>query len=111
VARILLADDDEGNRVTLAALLEDEGHLVDVAGSFAEASRALATESYDVALLDQHLGDGLGSDLLPLARARLARVVFLSGSAEIEGLGPVFLKGRPFGELLTLLGAAVARDR
>jgi DNA-binding response OmpR family regulator len=110
VARILLADDDEGNRITLAALLEDEGHHVDLAGSFAEASQALASRGYDVALLDQYLGDGLGSDLLPLAQARSARVVFLSGSTELEGLGPVFLKGRPFRELLSLLGACIDDD-
>jgi len=33
----MLIDDDEGNRVTLSALLEDEGYVVDLAASFSEA--------------------------------------------------------------------------
>jgi CheY-like chemotaxis protein len=38
MTRLSLVDDDESNRLTLSALLEDEGFQVDVAASFVEAS-------------------------------------------------------------------------
>jgi len=79
-----LVDDDEGNRVTLAALLEDEGFEVDVAASFTEAKSLLegAPPSYLAILLDHALGDGYGSDLVPVIRRALptSKVVAMSGS-------------------------------
>ena len=71
-ASILLVDDDESVRITLAALLEGEGFTVDAAESYAGALACLASEAarYDLVLLDQHLGDGEGSALLPQVRAR-----------------------------------------
>ncbi len=81
-ARVLLVDDDESVRITLAALLEDEGFSVELAGSSAEArSRISEGSRYDLVLLDQNLGDGLGIDLVPRLRAEvpMARIVLLSG--------------------------------
>ena len=84
MTRLLLVDDDEGNRVTLAALLEDEGFEVDVAASFAEAKGVLegAPPSYVAILLDHSLGDGYGTDLVPVIRVALpaSKVVAMSGS-------------------------------
>ncbi len=88
--RLLLVDDDEGNRDTLSALLEDEGFTVDVALSFADAARVLqgASERYDAVLLDHSLGDGYGCDLVPLVRRHLpkARVVAMSASSVADRL-------------------------
>ncbi|WP_437998299.1 response regulator [Sorangium sp. So ce185] len=109
---VLLVDDDASSRMVLATLLEDEGFQVDLAGSFAEAGRMLAAEgaAYDLALLDQNLGDGLGTDLLPALRARLpaAKAVLLSGiGADDLGGAPapdaVLAKGIGFPELLERL--------
>lgn len=88
--RVLLVEDDDANRLTMAALLEDEGFAVDEAASFAEAKLKIATAGapYDVILLDRNLGDGFGPDLAPDARARMPRVrlVALSGhDAVTEG--------------------------
>ncbi|WP_437957851.1 response regulator [Sorangium sp. So ce119] len=108
-AAVLLVDDDEASRVVLAALLEDEGFQVDVAGSFSEAGRMLAAEGarYDLALLDQHLGDGRGADLIGPLRARLprARAVLLSGTGGHDLGGArapdaALSKGLAFPELL-----------
>ena len=81
---LLLVDDDEGNRLTLAALLEDEGFLVDVACSFAQAKGVLdgAPPSYAAILLDHSLGDGYGTELVPVIHRVLprAKVVAMSGS-------------------------------
>ncbi|WP_437675689.1 response regulator [Sorangium sp. So ce131] len=109
---VLLVDDDESSRFVLAALLEDEGFQVDVAGSFAAAGEALAAGGarYDLVLLDQNLGDGRGTDLLPAVRARLpgARVALLSGSGgeDLDGAPPpdvVLAKGIDFPALLDAL--------
>jgi two-component system, response regulator RegA len=110
MTRILLVDDDESNRLTLSALLEDEGFEVREATSFAEACEVLSgPSSFAIVLTDQNLGDGLGSDLMPVVRARLprAKVVLMSGSAGDallrEPSDGCFTKGDDFVELLALL--------
>lgn len=83
---VLLIDDDESNRDVLSALLEDYGYEVDVAASFRRAREKIGADSaaYGIVLLDQHLGDGLGSDLIPSIRSRLpgVKVILISGSIE-----------------------------
>jgi CheY-like chemotaxis protein len=88
--RLLLVDDDESNRVTLSALLEDDGFAVDLACSFAEASATLggSPPPYDAILLDHSLGDGYGSELIPLIRRVLpkTKVFAMSASAGAGGM-------------------------
>lgn len=112
---VLLVDDDESNRITLSALLEDEGFAVDVAASCAEARRRFEAGRYDLVILDQRLGDGTGSDLLPEVRARLpgARVVAVSGSAGDApavraGFDARLDKGTSFPEVARALHAVLA---
>lgn len=84
MSHLLLVDDDDSNRLTLSTLLEDDGFTVDVASSFAEAKRLFEgnAPAYDAVLLDHSLGDGYGSDLIPLIRRALphTKVVAMSGS-------------------------------
>ncbi|HKO46107.1 MAG TPA: response regulator [Polyangiaceae bacterium] len=84
MTRLLLVDDDDSNRLTLSALLEDEGWLVDGVASFSEAKSMLEASppAYAAVLLDHSLGDGFGSDLIPLIRRSLpsSKVVAMSGS-------------------------------
>jgi two-component system, response regulator RegA len=109
--KLLLAEDNDSNRLTTCALLEDEGFEVDCAASFAEAKALLSNDepTYQVALLDEHLGDGLGSELARALRARGARVriVLLSGSADPITTSSTFdatvTKGGKFGELVALI--------
>ncbi len=90
MSHVLLIDDDESNRLTLSALLEDEGFEVDVACSFAEAKRVLdgAPPCYAAILLDHTLGDGYGTELMPTIRRVLpqAKVVAMSGSVGADHL-------------------------
>ncbi len=85
---LLLVDDDEANRLTLSTLLEDDGFSVDLAVSFADATRILEhpAHTYDAVLLDHALGDGYGSDLVPLIRRSLprAKIVAMSASAHAD---------------------------
>ena len=105
---VLLVDDSESSRVVLALLLEDEGFQVEVAGSFKEAKATLSRGgAWDLVVLDQQLGDGRGSDLLPLLRERApgARAVLVSGSTEDPalsraGFDAVIGKATPFPEML-----------
>jgi CheY-like chemotaxis protein len=61
-ATILLVDDDEVLRQTLAAILQQHGYDVTTAGSVPEALKLITAGSYDVLLSDLHMpgrGDGL----------------------------------------------------
>jgi CheY-like chemotaxis protein len=61
-ATILLVDDDEVLRQTLAAVLQQYGYDVTTAGSVPEALKLITAGSYDVLLSDLHMpgrGDGL----------------------------------------------------
>jgi two-component system response regulator RegA len=116
--KILLVDDDESQRLTLGALFEDEGFVVDVAASFAEGMALLLAGAvhYDLVVLDQHLGDGLGSSLVPLVRARLPRaaVALVSGSVSDQErtdvqVDTVIAKGTAFPDLLEMVRAVLAR--
>lgn len=97
--RVLLVDDDDANRITLSALLEDAGLAVREAATLDEAREAIDEEQACVLVLaDYHLDDGLGVELLPLVRARLpgARFVVVSGDADadrIVGIDGVLRKG------------------
>ncbi|MDX5333706.1 MAG: sigma-54 dependent transcriptional regulator [Gammaproteobacteria bacterium] len=62
--RILVIDDEEIIRMSLARLLGREGYAVDTAGSLEEARAALAARSYALALCDLRLPDGEGTGLL-----------------------------------------------
>ncbi len=113
--RVLLADDDDANALTFAALLEDCGFAVEAVGSFADARRRIDVSGarYDVVLVDYHLQDGLGTDLVEAVRARhpSAKVILMSGSIggqtfdhEADGYFP---KGEDFADLLALIERAL----
>lgn len=119
--RVLLVDDSSSNRLVLGSLLEDEGMEVAFAESCAEARGLLAAASadaYDVVLLDLHLGDGLGTELVRTMRERIprAKIVMISGSsAEGElpdgaGLDATIEKGGDFSDLVALMNRVVAGD-
>jgi CheY-like chemotaxis protein len=60
--RILLVDDDEALRHTLATVLQHHGYKVTTAASVTEALKLITAGSYDVLLSDLHMpgkGDGL----------------------------------------------------
>lgn len=61
-ARILVVDDDNAFRLSTAALLRKDGHLVDAVGDGQQAVTALRAEQYDLMLLDLRMPgiDGLG---------------------------------------------------
>jgi DNA-binding NtrC family response regulator len=61
---LLVLDDEALWRRRLVAYLERAGADVTAVGDLASARRAFESGSFDLALLDVHLPDGLGTDLL-----------------------------------------------
>jgi len=62
IARVLVVDDNEAIRISLAAILEQHGFEVTCAGDVTEALKFISSEKYDVLLSDLHMpgaGDGL----------------------------------------------------
>ncbi len=106
MARVLLIDDDEANRLTLGALLDDAGHDVIEADALASARAALGDGSrFDLVVTDVNLEDGLGTDLLPMIRETQpgAGVLVISGGTQSQppALADAFVsKGTSPSELL-----------
>jgi DNA-binding NarL/FixJ family response regulator len=63
-ARILLADDEDTFRSSVAVLLGREGYVCDVAGSAEEAAALLTRESYDLLITDLRMPGNLDLELL-----------------------------------------------
>jgi CheY-like chemotaxis protein len=83
----LVVEDDRANRLGLVRLLRCSGHQVESASTIAEAMEKLnATPS--TILLDLHLPDGNGAQVLERVRARklAAKVCVLTGSASGDAL-------------------------
>jgi DNA-binding NtrC family response regulator len=71
--RILVVDDDKTIRTTMKTILEDEGYIVDLAGTGKEAIQKTCEQTYNVALLDIRLPDMEGIDLLKLLKDGVPR--------------------------------------
>lgn len=114
--RVLLVDDSDAVRITMGAIFEMMGHEVLLAETVAEARQLQGEGVYDVAVLDVHVGDDLGTDLIPELRVLQPRAVIamLSGnpSAEaIDGADFVLAKGEDPEAIVKRLEQAVAARR
>jgi DNA-binding response OmpR family regulator len=86
-ARILVVDDEETIRLTLARLLQRRGYTVTVAASGTEARALIEQQAFDLLLLDLVMPGLSGLDVAALARTiqPTAAILILTGSSEIEG--------------------------
>ena len=73
-ARIIVIDDDESIRKTLATILEDEGYSVDTAETGKEAILMTNADFYNVALIDVRLLDMDGTELLVRIKETVPRM-------------------------------------
>ena len=109
MTKLLLCDDDESNRLTTSALLEEEGYVVELAGSYAEGHAKLTAPgaNYGLLIFDYELGDGFGSALASVARSSCpgARVLLLTGADDVDSssVDAVVQKGRGFEALLAVI--------
>lgn len=74
-ARILVVDDDEGIRKTLATILEDQGYVVDTAENGKEAIEKSNIKFYNLALIDIRLPDMEGTKLLASMKETTPKMV------------------------------------
>ncbi len=82
--RLFIVDDDEALRQTLASRFKRQGMTVSTAASVAEA--LAKDQSFDVALLDLHLPDGTGVELLSQLKSRQPEIeaLMLTGHGSVE---------------------------
>ncbi len=113
--RVLLVDDAFAARITLGALLEDAGYQVAEAESVAEGRLKIGVGQYDLAIVDLHLTDGLGSELIPdlLRDQPQAVIVMLSGDdpQPISGVAMFLTKAAAPDDMLRQLQSALGRTR
>ncbi len=76
---VLVVDDEPGVRDVLAGILQDNGYVVDVAATLAEAKKLLGECRYSVVLADWRLPDGDGSVVANLATAAGSHAFVMSG--------------------------------
>jgi len=74
---ILLIDDEENLRRTLAMILAREGYQVDTAATIKEARERVETSTYNLIFLDLKLPDANGLSLLPELRKRFPNMPVL----------------------------------
>ena len=85
-ARILVVDDEAGIRQTLRSILEDEGHSVTAAADAVSGRALMASDGFDLVLLDVWLPDGDGLEILEELREADFRtpVIVISGHGNID---------------------------
>ncbi|HEX7193020.1 MAG TPA: sigma-54 dependent transcriptional regulator [Thermoanaerobaculia bacterium] len=85
MAKILIVDDEQSIRTTLANILEDEGHRTVLCESGEEAIAQFAREEYDLAILDLWLPGIDGMSVLERMRSNGAPpVIVISGHANVD---------------------------
>jgi len=85
-ATVLVVEDDPSLRLLCRVNLELEHHCVLEADTLARAREVLVSEPIDVVLLDLHVGDEHGFELLPYIREVRpdAAICLLSGTSESD---------------------------
>jgi DNA-binding NtrC family response regulator len=112
---VLVVDDEASIRLLCRVNLELDGHEVLEASTVAEARARLEETPIDVVLLDLHLGDETGYDLIAECAARSPRVpvAVVTGStdpssAERAGAHAVLSKPFAIDELAATVAALAA---
>jgi DNA-binding NtrC family response regulator len=84
--RIIVVDDEEGIRNSLATILKDEGYTVDVAKNGSEAIEKAKVAFYNVALIDIRLPDMEGTEILLRMRDTVPKIrkIILTGYPSVH---------------------------
>ncbi len=94
--RILVVDDDDNLRDLLAAILSQEGRVVDTASNGIDALALLNQNHYDLILSDRNMpgldGPSLYGSLRTIAPPAIPRVIFMTGNVG-GGEYAAFLRG------------------
>jgi CheY-like chemotaxis protein len=97
--RVLVIDDDHDVRALICRALARHGYQVDDAASVAQA-RTMSPHGYDVLLVDAHLGDGRGTELIDALLAEdpdiAGRCLVVTGGGSGSVPSGVAFLGKPF---------------
>jgi DNA-binding NtrC family response regulator len=120
-ARIIIVDDDEGIRETLAAILQEEGYRVDTAESGKEAIEKTNAKFYDLALIDIRLPDIEGIDLLKEIKETVPKIrkIIITGYPTLQnaieavnrGADAYVLKPFDMGKVLRIIKIELEKQR
>ncbi len=121
--QVLVADDNATNQEVIRLILENAGHNVRVVGDGEEALDALEEESFDVALVDMHMPQRSGIDVIKTYRFMAASgpvtpIVLLTANVTRDGLqqaedaGATAYLTKPIGahELVETINRVMNRD-
>jgi DNA-binding NtrC family response regulator len=121
VASIIVLDDDPNIRALFSRILTNQGHEVKTAETLADFLVLMDTYPVDVVLLDVHLPDGRGEEVVPelLARDPYLFVIVISGDVSVDTAVSATKKGaydyltKPFtpDTLLHVVGQAIEARR
>ncbi len=83
---VLIADDEDPLRATIAAWLSDEGFLVDEATNGTEAIEKLQENDYDIAILDIRMPGANGLEVLRYIKrnSNQTEVVMMTGMSDVS---------------------------
>jgi DNA-binding NtrC family response regulator len=121
MAHILLVDDQSSARLTLTALLKQNGHTLAQAATGADAISKIDKADFDIVITDLKLGEISGLDILEASRKNSPRteVIVLTGYGSVETAvaamktGAIDYLTKPINteELLLAIERAVERQR
>lgn len=94
-ARILVIDDEESIRKSLAGVLQEKGYVVDTAENGKEAAEKSKTSLYNLALIDIRLPDMDGVQLLTAIKETIPKTVkiIITGYPSLENAIEAVNKG------------------
>jgi DNA-binding NtrC family response regulator len=94
-ARVLIVDDDENIRKALAAVLEDEGYLVEAVDTAKKGIEKTYGEFFNLALIDVRLPDMEGIELLAKMRITSPKIrkVVITGYPTLQNAISAVNKG------------------
>jgi DNA-binding NtrC family response regulator len=94
-ARILVIDDDEGIRKVISTALNDESYITDTASNGKEAIEKSRTNAYNLAIIDIHLPDMEGTQLLSELKETTPKMrkIIVTGFPDIQNAITAVKKG------------------
>jgi two-component system response regulator PilR (NtrC family) len=93
--RILIVDDDESIRKVLAAVLEENGYMIDAAEDGKKAIEKTDKNFYNMALVDIRLPDIEGSKLIAMMKETMPRMrkIIITGFPSLQNAVEALNKG------------------
>ncbi len=87
MARLLVVDDEQADRIIIGTVLDREGHEVEFASNGEEALQTYLQSSFDIVVTDIHMPDGDGLEFIKALIAMLPETVIIA----VSGKGPELL--------------------